>query len=87
MLPIGHTMRVFSAQFSPDGKKIVTASPDNTAKIWDAVTGNILADLRGHTGPLQTAQFSPDGKKIVTASFDHTAKIWDAGTGKLLIDL
>ena len=87
MLPIGHTMHVFSAQFSPDGKKIVTASPDNTAKIWDAVTGNILADLRGHTGPLGAAQFSPDGKKIVTASFDHTAKIWDAGTGKLLIDL
>jgi WD40 repeat protein/uncharacterized caspase-like protein len=87
MLPIGHTLFVFSAQFSPDGKKIVTASPDNTAKIWDAVTGNILADLRGHTGPLQTAQFSPDGKKIVTASRDHTAKIWDAVTGKLLIDL
>lgn len=87
MLPIGHTNNVHSAQFSPDGKKIVTASQDKTAKIWDALTGNLLADLKGHTGGVNSAQFSPDGKKIVTSSWDNNAKIWDAVTGNLIIDL
>ena len=73
---------VSDAQFSPDGRKIVTASYDSTAKIWDAVTGKFLI-LKGHKGALNSAQFSPDGKKIVTASDDNTAKIWDAATGKL----
>ncbi len=65
----GHTQDVRSAQFSPDGKKIVTVSDDNTAKIWDAATGQLIADLKGHTQDVTSAQFSPDGKKIVTASY------------------
>ena len=39
MFPVGHTSNVTTAMFSPDGKKIVTASEDFTAKVWDAVTG------------------------------------------------
>ncbi|MEO7924794.1 MAG: caspase family protein [Chitinophagaceae bacterium] len=76
-----------SAAFSPDGKKIVTASSDNTAKIWDAGSGALLADLIGHSGKVISADFSPDGKKIVTASWDNTAKIWDAGSGALLAEI
>ena len=87
VLPIGHTQPVNYVQFSPDGKKIVTFSDDKTAKIWDVITGSILADLTGHTDYVKCGQFSPDGKKVVTASDDSTAKIWDAVTGKLLIDL
>ena len=45
MFPLGHTSNVTTAMFSPDGKKIVTASGDNTAKIWDAATGVLLASL------------------------------------------
>ena len=45
MLPVGHTDEVKAASFSPDGKKIVTASRDNTSKIWDAATGVLLASL------------------------------------------
>ncbi len=78
-----HTAEVRSAAFSPNGKKIVTASYDNTAKIWDALTGECLHALEGHTYGVYSAAFSPDGKKIVTAS-DETAKIWDASTGQCL---
>ena len=48
ILPVGHTHWVRSASFSPDGKYIVTASSDNTAKIWDAVSGKLLRNLTGH---------------------------------------
>ncbi len=87
MLPIGHTDFVWSAQFSPDAKKIITASNDRTAKIWDVASGNLIADLKGNTNGLWSVQFSPDGKKIVSASWDSTAKIWDAASGNLITDL
>jgi WD40 repeat protein/serine/threonine protein kinase len=80
----GHTDRVNFAAFSPDGRRIVTASHDTTARIWDASTGREILQLRGHTGRVWSAVFSPDGRRVVTASFDDTARIWDAATGKEL---
>ena len=71
-----------SAAFSPDGSRIVTASWDKTARIWDAATAKEIAVLRGHDGPVVSAAFSPDGSRIVTASEDKTARIWDAATAK-----
>jgi hypothetical protein len=77
----GHEGIVFSAAFSPDGTRIVTASADGTARIWDAATGNEIKVLRGHESSVNSAAFSPDGRRIVTASADNTARIWDAATG------
>ena len=72
-----------SAAFSPDGKRIVTASADKTARLWDAETGKPIGEpLRGHADTVSSAAFSPDGKRIVTASDDKTARLWDAETGK-----
>ena len=75
---------VLSAAFSPDGRRIVTASEDQTARIWDADTAKPLAVLSGHRGPVRIAAFSPDGRRIVTASLDETAHIWDAASGMQL---
>jgi WD40 repeat protein len=69
---------VTSAAFSPDGSRIVTASWDETASIWDAATAQEIAVLRGHEHWVHSAAFSPDGLRIVTASYDKTARIWDA---------
>jgi WD40 repeat protein len=63
----GHQSEVNSASFSPDGKRIVTASIDNTAKVWD-ISGKLIATLTGHQELVNSASFSPDGKRIVTAS-------------------
>jgi WD40 repeat protein len=82
-----HISEVNSAVFSPDGTKVVTASYDKTAKIWEATTGRLLANFVGHTSEVNSAVFSPDGSKLITASWDATAKIWETVTGHLLTNL
>jgi WD40 repeat protein len=73
-----------SAAFSPDGGRIVTASLDGTAQLWDAATGEPLAILQGHRDAVFSAAFAPDGRRVVTASLDGTARLWDAATGEPL---
>ena len=76
-----HDDQVVDARFSPDGKRAVTASWDKTAKLWDAATGKLVAQLKGHTGRVWSARFSRDGERIVSASIDGTARIWDGRDG------
>ncbi|GAA0583660.1 TIR domain-containing protein [Rhizomicrobium electricum] len=78
----GHDGQIKSVVFSPDGTRVVTASSDATARVWDARSGQQIAVLRGHDEGLTFADFSPDGGSIVTASWDHSARTWDARTGK-----
>ena len=84
---VGHSNRLNHAEFSPDGNRIVTASWDNTAKIWNASTGTLIHNLVGHSNLVNLAEFSPDGSKIVTVSDDLTAKVWDTYTGELIHNL
>ena len=77
-----HTAGVKSASFSPDGKRVVTASEDKTARVWDADTGKPMGEPMTHGKQVSSASFSPDGKRVVTASEDKTARVWDAHTGK-----
>jgi WD40 repeat protein len=71
-----------NATFSPDGKRIVTAS-DNKVRIWDAATGRPIGEgLKGHGDAMTRVAFSPDGQRVVTASRDGTALIWDVESGQ-----
>ncbi len=72
----GHERGVASASFSPDGKTVVTACRDRTARLWEVATGKALQVLRGHEREVGSASFSPDGKRLVTASWDNTARLW-----------
>ena len=78
----GHLGVVWSAAYSPEGTRLVTASDDKTARLWDVASGKLIAVLQGHTDTVWSAAFSPDGTRIVTASNDRTARLWDAATGK-----
>ena len=78
---------MFSAAFSPQGDRIVTASADKTGRVWDAEAGKTVAVLEGHSGPVLNAMFGPDGKRILTASDDTTARIWRVfPTAQALVD-
>jgi WD40 repeat protein len=79
-----HDDQVNSAQFSADGKRVVTASSDKTARVWDAATGKAIGEPMKHDREDNSAQFSADGQRVVTASSDQTARVWDAATGKAL---
>ena len=84
---VGHSDRVNSATYSPDGKRILTASSDKTARVWEANTGRLVAELKGHAANVISATYSLDGKRILTASLDNTARLWEAETGRLVAEL
>ncbi len=70
-----HGNFIYSAVFSPDGQKILTACEDGTAKLWN-LDGKPLNGKIKHEARIMSAMFSPDGQKILTASWDKTAKLW-----------
>lgn len=80
----GHTDKVYSVSFSPDGKRIVSASADSTVRIWDAESGECLKVLDKQMGEVYSASFSPDGKRIVSAPNGNYLRIWDSETGDSL---
>ena len=74
----GHTGPISCITFSPDGRRIATASQDQTIKIWDAEDGREVLTLRGHTHVVQCVTFSPDGHLLASGGIDTTARVWDA---------
>jgi WD40 repeat protein len=70
------------AQYSPDGRRIITANGDNTPKLWDAATGKLIAALEAHRDRVYAASFSSNGTTIATIGFDGNAVLWDSETGR-----
>src|SRR5262249_48865992 len=80
--PLSHGAQVVAASFSPDGRRVVTAGNDATARVWDVTTGDPVSPPLRLRDVVEHAVFSPDGRRVLTASWDRTARVWDASTGQ-----
>ncbi|KAF7965338.1 hypothetical protein HWV62_44307, partial [Athelia sp. TMB] len=81
----GHTSVVSAVAFSPDGRRVVSGSWDETVRVWDAETGALIAaPFEGHTASVYSVAFSPDGQWIASGSYDKSVCVWNAETGALI---
>jgi WD40 repeat protein len=85
----GHTKRVWSVAFSPDGKLIASAAGNwdkplepGEVLVWDATTGQQLRSLKGHSGLAFAVAFSHDSRTLASAAWDGTVRLWDPATGR-----
>jgi hypothetical protein len=84
--PVGPPMKqngsISSANFSPNGKYVVTVSEDQSTQVWNAQTGQPIGQPMKHEHPISSACFTPDSRWAVTRSKDHVVQFWDAQTGQ-----
>ena len=80
----GHHSHVNSAAYSQDGRSIITASGDNTAKIWNTESGECIHTLEGHGSEVNKASYNTDGEHIVSVSSSGSITIWRAESGSIV---
>jgi WD40 repeat protein len=81
VMKTGHADAIRALCFSRDGRFVLTASNDRTAKLWETSTGREIRTFKGHSSGVNSVDSSPDGKFVVTGSSDGSVKLWDAVTG------
>ena len=96
----GHNDEILDVSFNTTGSRLVTASADGNARVYNTGTGACQAILAGHEGEISKVTFNPQviqfrlctngnvlidqGSKILTASSDKSARLWDADSGDCL---
>lgn len=79
----GHRGAATACAWSPNGKRFVSASSDESLKVWDPASGRCLLTLRGHVNDASSCVWSPNGEQLLSAAQDETLKLWDL-TGRCL---
>ena len=78
----GHTRRLHSMVFSPDGTTLASAGLDGRLRLWDVATGQERSSIRAHPRSVLSVAFSPDGTTLASDSYDHRVRVWDVATGQ-----
>jgi small GTP-binding protein len=80
----GHSARVLSVAWSPNGRRAVSGAADKTVRLWDVETGGCLRVLEGHSGEVNCVAWSPDGHRALSVAADGIGRLWDVETGRCL---
>ena len=80
----GHTHAVTAVALSSDGRRAVSGSDDNTLRVWDLESGQMLRALQGHSFSVTAVALSSDGRRAVSGSDDETLRVWDLESGQTL---
>ncbi|MBL9004056.1 MAG: AAA family ATPase [Myxococcales bacterium] len=80
----GHTFYVAACAIGPDGRRALSASGDETLRVWDLLRGHSLHELQGHSSAVVACVFNPDRRRVLSASHDHTLRVWDLVSGRCL---
>jgi formylglycine-generating enzyme required for sulfatase activity len=83
----GHPSWINCVTFSPDGKRLASASNDKTAKVWDLATGERLVTFDKHQSIVGCVRFSPDGLLVASSDQDDPVRVWEAMTGREIATL
>ncbi len=77
----GHSDWVWSLAWSPDGRRIASASGDQTAQVWDATSGDHLIRYTGHTDSVYSLAWSSGSGRVASGSNDKTVQVWNPDFG------
>lgn len=80
----GHLQGLSDAAWAPDGRYLCTASDDQTVRVFDCTTGQVLRTFRGHQSYVCCCAYSPRGNIVASGSYDETIKLWDVRTARCL---
>lgn len=84
----GHTERVMCVSITPDGRRVLTSSWDQTVRLWDAETGAEIRCFKGHSGFICACAFLGDGRRAVSAGAgDNALRVWDCEDGREILRL
>jgi WD40 repeat protein len=78
----GHTVKICSMTFSPDGETLAVGGEDGTIKLWNVAKDRQLATLKGHNGEVRSLRYTANGQMLVSGSADKTIKLWDMPEAK-----
>lgn len=78
---------VSTVAFHPDGTCVASAGADNSIKVWDVRTNQLLQHYKAHAGAITNLAFHPSGSFLMSSSLDTTLKIWDLREGHLFFTL